>query len=30
MVMDKLIVAGVDFSNVEALSGAAQVWKNVY
>lgn len=25
MVMDKLIVAGVDFSTVEALSGAGQV-----
>lgn len=25
MVMDRLIVAGVDFSTIEALSGAAQV-----
>ncbi|XP_037302756.1 xylulose kinase-like [Manduca sexta] len=25
MVMDRLVVAGVDFSTVEALSGAAQV-----
>lgn len=25
MVMDRLVVAGVDFSTIEALSGAAQV-----
>ncbi|CAH0723999.1 unnamed protein product, partial [Brenthis ino] len=30
MVMDKLIVAGVDFSNVEALSGAAQQHGSVW
>lgn len=29
MVMDRLVVAGVDFSSIEALSGAAQVLNSI-